>query len=117
MILADAKRQGVERRKISADEVVQRCLLALVNEGADILEEGIATRSSDIDLVYVNGYGFPAFRGGPMFWADAVGLRKILTDIEALHKKYGAHWKPSPLLQRLAANGGSFSTMSGKTSS
>jgi 3-hydroxyacyl-CoA dehydrogenase len=106
---AEAVRQGVRRRQISADEIVSRCLYALVNEGAYILEEGAAARSGDIDVIYVNGYGFPAAQGGPMFWAGTIGLPKVLADIEALSRQFGDHWRPSPLLSQLAAKGGRFS--------
>ena len=92
----EAQRLGIERRPISADEIVNRCLYALVNEGAKILDEGMALRGDDIDVIYVSGYGFPAFRGGPMFWADTVGLTNILADIERFHKAHGDFWKPSP---------------------
>jgi 3-hydroxyacyl-CoA dehydrogenase len=107
--VAEAARQGVRRRTISAEEIVNRCLCALVNEGADILEEKIAARAGDIDVIYVAGYGFPAYRGGPMFWADIVGLPKIHADIEQLRQEFGDHWRPSPLLARLAAQGSRFS--------
>jgi len=107
-IAAEAERQGVKRRAVSAEEIVNRCMYALVNEGADILEEGIAARSSDIDVIYVAGYGFPASQGGPMYWADRVGLEKVNADIQKLAHDFGNHWKPSPLLARLAAEGRSF---------
>jgi 3-hydroxyacyl-CoA dehydrogenase len=107
--VAEAARQGVRRRTISAEEIVNRCLYALVNEGADILDERIAARAGDIDVIYVDGYGFPAYRGGPMFWADTVGLPKIHADIERLHQEFGDHWRPSPLLARLAAQRRRFS--------
>jgi 3-hydroxyacyl-CoA dehydrogenase len=106
---AESVRQGVSRRQISADEIVSRCLYALVNEGAYILEEGVASRSGDIDVIYVNGYGFPAAQGGPMFWADTIGLPKVLADIEALSRQFGDHWRPSPFLGQRAAKGGRFS--------
>jgi len=105
---AEAERQGVKRRAVLAEEIVNRCMYALVNEGADILDEGIAAQSSDIDVIYVAGYGFPASRGGPMYWADTVGLKKVHADIEKLAHDFGGHWKPSPLLARLAAEGRSF---------
>jgi len=108
VFVAEAERQGVRRRAISPEEIVNRCLYALVNEGADILEDGIAARASDIDVIYVAGYGFPAHRGGPMFWADTVGLAKVLADIEKLRRYFGDHWRPSPLLARLAAAGRTF---------
>jgi 3-hydroxyacyl-CoA dehydrogenase len=108
VFVAEAERQGVERRTVPAEEIVERCLYALVNEGADILGDGIAAQAGDIDVIYVAGYGFPAYRGGPMYWADTVGLKKIHTDIERLAHDFGAHWKPSPLLARLAAEGRTF---------
>jgi 3-hydroxyacyl-CoA dehydrogenase len=100
---------GVSPRKISDDEIVERCIYALVNEGARILEEGIALRASDIDMVYLTGYGFPPYRGGPMFYADTVGLDKVLASIHKFQKGYqGDQWKPAPLLVRLAKEGRKF---------
>ena len=81
------KELGIERRAISDEEIVERCIYALVNEGAKILEEGIALRASDIDMVYLTGYGFPPYRGGPMFYADTVGLDKVLESIEAIQER------------------------------
>lgn len=102
---------GVERRAVPAEEIVERCLLGLINEGADILAEGIAQRSSDIDVVYANGYGFPRYRGGPMFYADELGLDHILERIEHYRGTYGPKWwTPSPLIVELAKSGGSFGT-------
>jgi len=100
---------GVKPRQISDDEIVERCIYALVNEGAYILEEGIALRASDIDMVYLTGYGFPAYRGGPMFYADTVGLDKVLASIQKFQQGYqGAQWKPAPLLVKLAKEGRRF---------
>ena len=101
---------GVTARPVSDEEVVERCVYALVNEGARILEEGIAARASDIDLVYLNGYGFPARRGGPMKHADEVGLPNVVRALRRFAAEPGAaaHWQPAPLLLRLAAEGGSF---------
>jgi 3-hydroxyacyl-CoA dehydrogenase len=97
---------GVKPRPISDEEILQRCLYALANEGARILEEGIALRASDIDMVYLTGYGFPPYRGGPMFYADSVGLAKVLDAMRGFQKGYqGAQWKPAPLLVRLAEAG------------
>jgi 3-hydroxyacyl-CoA dehydrogenase len=94
---------GIKPRTIPDEEIVERCIYALVNEGAYILEEGIALRASDIDMVYLTGYGFPPFRGGPMFYADTVGLPKVLAAIERFQTGYqGGQWKPAPLLTRLA---------------
>jgi 3-hydroxyacyl-CoA dehydrogenase len=100
---------GAKPRTISDEEIVARCIYALVNEGAHILEEGIALRASDIDMVYLTGYGFPPFRGGPMFYADSVGLQKVLDSIQGFQKGYqGAQWKPAPLLVKLAKEGRRF---------
>jgi len=99
----------VSPRKISDDEIVERLIYALINEAAYILEEGIALRASDVDMVYLTGYGFPAYRGGPMFYADTVGLSKVLSSIQSFQKGYqGAQWKPAPLLVKLAKQGGKF---------
>jgi 3-hydroxyacyl-CoA dehydrogenase len=100
---------GIKPRAISDDEIVQRCIYALVNEGAYILEEGIALRASDIDMVYLTGYGFPPYRGGPMFYADTVGLDNVLRSIQQFQQGYqGAQWKPAPLLAKLASQGKRF---------
>lgn len=109
MIVAHSAEIGVERRKVSDEEIVERLVYALVNEGAQILDEGIALRASDIDMVYLTGYGFPLFRGGPMFYADTVGLPNVLMAMRQ-HAK-GQHpeaWTPAPLLERLAAEGKGF---------
>jgi 3-hydroxyacyl-CoA dehydrogenase len=103
------KEQNIQTRAISDEEIVERLIYALVNEGAKILEEGIALRASDIDMVYLTGYGFPPFRGGPMFYADTVGLDKVLASIEKFGRGYqGAVWKPAPLLVKLAKQGRKF---------
>jgi 3-hydroxyacyl-CoA dehydrogenase len=103
------KEIGVKPRTISDEEIVERLIYALVNEAAYILEEGIALRASDIDMVYLTGYGFPPFRGGPMFYADTVGLNKVLASIEKFQKGYqGGQWQPAPLLVRLAKEGKRF---------
>jgi 3-hydroxyacyl-CoA dehydrogenase len=99
---------GVPQRQISAEEIVDRCLYALVNEGARILEEGIALRAVDIDIIYLNGYGFPAYRGGPMWYADTVGLKKVYERICEFHKQHGETWRPAPLLKQLAEQGKTF---------
>jgi 3-hydroxyacyl-CoA dehydrogenase len=109
MIVKHSAELGVERRKISDQEIVERLVYSLVNEGARILEEGIALRASDIDMVYLTGYGFPLFRGGPMFYADTVGLFNVLMAMEAYAKgRHGDAWKPAPLLAKLAAEGKGF---------
>jgi 3-hydroxyacyl-CoA dehydrogenase len=99
---------GIPQRQISANEIVDRCVYALVNEGARILEEGYALRSVDIDIIYLNGYGFPAYRGGPMWFADTVGLGKVYERICDFHRQHGALWEPAPLLKRLAVEGKTF---------
>jgi 3-hydroxyacyl-CoA dehydrogenase len=99
---------GIPQRQISAEEIVDRCLYALVNEGARILEEGFALRAVDIDIIYLNGYGFPAYRGGPMWYADTVGLKKVYERICEFHKQHGEIWRPAPLLKRLAEQGKTF---------
>jgi 3-hydroxyacyl-CoA dehydrogenase len=96
---------GIPQREISAAEIVDRCLYALVNEGARILEEGYALRASDIDIIYLNGYGFPAYRGGPMWYADSVGLKQVYARISEFHRQHGEIWQPAPLLARLAEQG------------
>ena len=105
---------GIERRSIEDQEVLKRCLYPLINEGARILEDGIAIRPCDIDIVYINGYGFPEVTGGPMFWADQIGLENILADIKGFQKEYGGTiWEPAPLLERLVAEGKTFASLQG----
>jgi 3-hydroxyacyl-CoA dehydrogenase len=99
---------GIPQRQISAAEIVDRCVYALVNEGARILEDGYALRAVDIDIIYLNGYGFPAYRGGPMWHADTIGLQKVYQRICEFHKQQGELWAPAPLLQRLAEGGKTF---------
>lgn len=103
-----AAKQGVTRREISDQEIHDRILFAMVNEGAKILEEGIAARASDIDIVWITGYGWPKYRGGPMFWADLQGLPHVLDRLRALEAAHGAAFTPSPLIERLAAAGKGF---------
>lgn len=98
----------IHRRDIREEEIVERCMLALVNEGAAILEEGIALRASDIDIVYANGYGFPVFQGGPMHWADAKGLDWVAARLSALAEATPANWTVSPLILKLASDGRNF---------
>jgi 3-hydroxyacyl-CoA dehydrogenase len=100
--------QRVPQRQISAQEIVDRCIYALVNEGARLLEEGIALRAVDIDIVYLNGYGFPAYRGGPMWYADTVGLKKAYKRIREFEGAHGELWEPAPLLKQLVAEGRTF---------
>jgi len=111
LIVAYRKEIGVTPRRISSEEIVDRCIYALVNEGAKILEEGIALRASDIDLVYLTGYGFPPFRGGPLFYADTVGLYTVARTMNRFATNPHGDpdfWKPAPLVARFAAEGKSF---------
>jgi len=99
---------GITPTAKSADQIVERSMLALINEGAKILGEGHAYRASDIDIVYINGYGFPAYRGGPMHYADHLGLKTVLEKIKAFEAEAPRWWKPAPLLEKLVAEGKSF---------
>jgi 3-hydroxyacyl-CoA dehydrogenase len=101
---------GIPQRQISAQEIVDRCVYALVNEGARILEEGFALRAVDIDIIYINGYGFPAHRGGPMWFADTVGLRKVYERVCEFQRQHGVLWEPAPLLKQLAEQGRTFAS-------
>ena len=105
---------GYKRREFSDEEILKRCMYPLVNIGANLLEEGHALRAGDIDTVYINGYGFPAHVGGPMWFADTQGLDKVLEDIERFYKETGDEaWKPSALLKKLASEGGNFASLDG----
>jgi 3-hydroxyacyl-CoA dehydrogenase len=107
-----AAQQGVSRRDISDEEIVDRLSLALVNEGAAILDEGIAARPSDIDIVYLNGYGFPVWRGGPMFYGDSLGLETVVEKLQGLQESTGdSCWEPAGLLVRLAGEGKALSSL------
>jgi 3-hydroxyacyl-CoA dehydrogenase len=108
LIAACSAEAGIKRRAIGDPEIVERTIYALINEGAKILEEGVAQRASDIDLIYVNGYGFPAWRGGPMFLADTIGLDTVYAKVLEFHAQHGDYWLPSPLLKRLAESGKTF---------
>jgi 3-hydroxyacyl-CoA dehydrogenase len=108
LVRKGASEAGIAPRKISSEEIVDRCIYALVNEGARILDEGIALRAVDIDIIYLNGYGFPAYRGGPMWYADAVGLDKVYRRISEFHQRHGELWEPAALLKRLAEEGRTF---------
>jgi len=100
--------ERIPQREISKEEIVDRCVYALVNEGARILEDGYALRAVDIDIIYLNGYGFPAYRGGPMWYADTIGPEKVYDRVEEFHKQHGELWEPAPLLKRLAQEGKKF---------
>ena len=108
LIEETSKELGIERRRIDDDEVLKRCLYPLINIGAQLLDDGIALRASDIDVVYIYGYGFPKYRGGPMYYADQLGIQNIYRDILALHQEYGDVWRPATLLRKLAEEGSSF---------
>jgi len=115
-LIVDASvRMGVKRRNVSKDEIIERLIYPMVNEGARILEEGIATRPGDIDVVWLYGYGFPAWRGGPMHWADTVGLKKIRDRLREMAKETGdKRHEPAALLNKLADEGGTFSGLAAK---
>ena len=102
LIVSISEAQGITRREVTDQEILERCMYPLVNEGAKILEEGLAMRPSDIDIVWIYGYGFPRYRGGPMFWADLVGVKQIYDVMSRLHDEHGDWLEPAPLLRRLA---------------
>jgi 3-hydroxyacyl-CoA dehydrogenase len=108
LIRATAREAGIPPRTITSEEVVERCLYVMINEGARILEEGFALRAGDIDTIYLNGYGFPSYRGGPMWYADTVGLKTIYARVREFERQFGELWTPAPLLARLAAEGSTF---------
>ena len=110
-IVEESQRLGIERKAAGEEEILKRCLYGMVNEGARLLELGIALRPSDIDIVYVTGYGFPARHGGPMYYADRIGLPQVLADIRRFHAEHGFWWQPAPLLERLVAEGKSFADL------
>jgi 3-hydroxyacyl-CoA dehydrogenase len=106
------KEQGIEPREISDREILERCMYVMVNEGAKILEEGVADRALDVDVVWIYGYGFPAYLGGPMFWADQVGVKEIHDTVKRFHDTLGGkQWEPAPLLERLAKEGKTFASL------
>ena len=111
LITQTASGAGIERRQIGNEEILDRCILAMVNEGARILEEGRASRANDIDIIYLSGYGFPAYRGGPMWYADSVGLDNVYRRILEFEKRHGELWTPAPLLARLAREGKTFASL------
>jgi 3-hydroxyacyl-CoA dehydrogenase len=111
LVEAVSRERGIERRQIPDEEILERLLHPLVNEGARIVEEGIALRPGDVDVVYVNGYGFPAYRGGPMYWAEQTGFARVVETMRRLAPTHGARWRPAPLLERLAAAGQGWSSV------
>jgi 3-hydroxyacyl-CoA dehydrogenase len=108
LILSVSRELGFKRREISDAEIIERCFGALVNEGALLLEEGVAARAGDIDVIWIHGYGFPRHRGGPMHWADGFGLTSIVEVVERMHAEQGALVRPSELLKELARDGRGF---------
>jgi len=108
LIEKTAQEAGIPRRHITAEEIIERSVYIMINEGAKILEEGYALRAADIDVIYLTGYGFPAYRGGPMWYADTVGLKKVRDRIREFQKEHGDVWTPAPLLNRLADAGETF---------
>ncbi|MBB5402349.1 3-hydroxyacyl-CoA dehydrogenase [Paraburkholderia youngii] len=110
-IVEESARLGITRRSIPKEEIIKRCMYGMINEGAKLLEQGIALRASDVDVVYVTGYGFPAKLGGPMYYADQIGLANVYQDIKRLYEEYGYWWKPAPLLEKLAAGNGRFADL------
>jgi 3-hydroxyacyl-CoA dehydrogenase len=108
IILQMSQELGITRRPMSDEEILARCLYAMINEGAKILDEGIALRASDIDIVWQSGYGFPAHRGGPMFHADTIGIAQVHDRVRAFEKQHGKVWTPARLLTELAERGGTF---------
>ena len=108
LVKSVASELGIEQREVSDEEVLERSMYPLVNVGAQLLDEGIALRPGDIDTIYLNGYGFPAYRGGPMFWADQVGLKKIYDAMCKYQAVHGDTWKPAPLIEKLAQEGKTF---------
>jgi 3-hydroxyacyl-CoA dehydrogenase len=111
LIVDESARLGIKRRPISDEEIIKRCVYSMINEGAKLLEQGIALRASDIDIVYVTGYGFPAYRGGPMYYADQIGVANVYEDVKRFHQEYGYWWTPAPLLEKLAREGRRFADL------
>ena len=106
-----AAKSGVNARPIDDEEILERTIYPMINEGAKILEEGKAIRASDIDTVWINGYGWPVYRGGPMHYGDQVGLDKVLEKLKEYQNKHGDFFKPSALLEKLAGEGKKFADL------
>jgi 3-hydroxyacyl-CoA dehydrogenase len=117
LIRQTAREAGIAQRAISPQEIIERCIYVMINEGARILEEGYAQRAVDIDIIYLTGYGFPAYRGGPMWYADTVGLEKVYRRIEEFHQQHGELWTPAPLLRRLVEQGKTFAALDAEIAS
>ncbi len=105
-----AAASGRAPRTFTAEEIIERLLLPMINEGAKILDEGKAIRASDIDIIWINGYNWPAYRGGPMWYADQLGLPHVLDRLRALEAEHGSHWAPAARIERLAAAGKGFTS-------
>ena len=110
-IVEESARMGIQRRPMTEDDIIKRCLYGMINEGAKLLEQGVALRPGDIDITYLTGYGFPAHHGGPMHLADRIGLDKVLADIRRFHAQDGFWWTPAPLLEKLVREGKSFADL------
>ncbi len=108
---AERQRAGVTPRKFSAEEILRRYLAAMVNEGAEVVRERIALRPLDVDVTFLYGYGFPRYRGGPMKYADTIGLDRVLADLREFEKEDPLFWKPSPLLVDLVSQGRNFDSL------
>jgi 3-hydroxyacyl-CoA dehydrogenase len=108
LIETTAREAGIARRSVTPEEIIERSIYVMINEGARILEEGHAQRAADIDVIYCTGYGFPGYRGGPMWYADTVGLKNVYARVHDFHQRYGHLWEPAPLLKKLAETGSSF---------
>lgn len=113
LAIVDAERakKGVTPRKFTPEEIMRRYMAAMVNEGAKVVEEGIALRPLDVDVTFLSGYGFPRHRGGPMKYADMVGLDKVLADLREFAQEDPLFWKPAPLLEKLVAEGRNFDSL------
>lgn len=110
-IVDESARMGIQRQPMDENDIIKRCLYGMINEGAKLLEQGIALRPSDIDITYLTGYGFPAHHGGPMYLADRIGLADVLADIQRFHAQDGYWWQPAPLLERLVREGKRFADL------
>jgi len=108
LLEAFAAKQNVQKRDISDDEIEKRAIYSMINEGAKILEEGVAVRPSDLDIIFINGYGWPVYKGGPMFYADLVGLDKVLATLKEFESRFGEVWKPAPLIEKLVSENKGF---------
>jgi 3-hydroxyacyl-CoA dehydrogenase len=111
LIVEFSQKKGYKRREISDEEILQRCVYPIINEGAKILEEKIAVRPSDLDVIWINGYGWPLYRGGPMFYADLVGLDKVLDVMKKFQAEHGDDFKPAALLEKLVKEGKKFASL------